>query len=93
MSGITIPGRIPTPLLSHLNYRRNYGVCIVKRGRPAQCRHAREPYTERKVCARDQRISSVVDARRNPPFYRPFMLSRAVNFPFYNILHFASNLR
>lgn len=42
MSGITIPGRIPTPLLSLLNYRRNYGVCIVKRGRPAQCRHARE---------------------------------------------------
>lgn len=50
MSGITIPGRIPTPLLSHLNYRRNYGVCIVKRGRPAQCLHARESYTERKVC-------------------------------------------
>lgn len=84
MSGITIPERIPTPLLSHLNYRRNYGVCIVKRGRPAQCRHAREPYTERKVCARDQRISSfAVDARRNLPFHRSCYLAR-------RIFHFTS---
>jgi len=58
MSGITIPRRISTPLLSLLNYRRNYGVCIVKRGCPAQCRHARESRTDREKYARDQRVSS-----------------------------------
>jgi len=77
MSGITIPRRISTPLLSLLNYRRNYGVCIVKRGCPAQCRHARESHTP---AEKSTLVINAFPRRRratNPPFYRSYYPLRA----------------
>lgn len=71
MSGITIPGRIPTPLLSLLNYRRNYGVCIVKRGRLAQCRRRRRRRPEREPRAKHRKREKSVHDRRTPSYPSP----------------------